>query len=80
MLNKVELIEKYFGIQLLDYQKEIINKLLDEALLNPKLYILPARHAGRSAYLHTLEAILEWNKLSESPTIQNEFKLRRFNK
>ena len=65
MIDKVEFIEKYFGIQLMDYQKEIIEKLLDDNLLNPQFYILPARHCGRSNYMHLLEAILEWNELKE---------------
>jgi len=64
-MDKVEFIEKYCGIKLLDYQKEIIKKLLDEDILNPQLYILPARHCGRINY-KILEAILEWNKLNES--------------
>ena len=64
-MNKVEFIEKYFGIELLDYQKEVMKKLLDENLLNPQLYILPARHCGRSNYMHVLGAILEWNELTE---------------
>lgn len=64
-MNKVEFIEKYFGVELLDYQKEIIKKLLDEDMLNPQLYILPTRHCGRTDY-RLLEAILEWNELNES--------------
>jgi hypothetical protein len=69
-LDKVEFIEKYCGIELLDYQKEVIKKLLDEDLLNPQLYILPARHCGRINY-RLLEAILEWNELNKSSTIQD---------
>ena len=65
-MDKIEFIEKYWGIKLLDYEKEIMKKLLDEDLLNHQLYILPARHAGRSHYMHLLEAILEWNELNES--------------
>ena len=65
-MDKIEFIEKYYGIKLLDCQKEVIKKLLDEDILHPQLYILPARHAGRSVYLKTLEAILEWNRLNES--------------
>lgn len=64
-MDKVEFIEKYFDIELLDYQKEVIKKLLDENTLNPQLYILPARHCGRTNY-RLLEAILEWNKLNGS--------------
>ena len=64
-MDKTEFIEKYCGIKLLDYQKEVIKKLLDEGLLNPQLYILPARHCGRTNY-KLLEAILEWNELNES--------------
>lgn len=64
-MDKIEFIEKYYGIKLLDCQKEVIKKLLDEDLLHPQLYILPARHCGRSNYMHLLEAILEWNKLNE---------------
>jgi hypothetical protein len=64
-MDKIEFIEKYWGIKLLDYQKGIIQKLLNEDLLNPKLYILPARHCGRINY-RLLEAILEWNELNES--------------
>ena len=63
-MDKIEFIEKYYGIKLLDYQKEVIKKLLDEGLLNPQLYILPARHCGRTNY-KLLEAILEWNELNE---------------
>jgi hypothetical protein len=69
-MDKVEFIEKYCGIELLDYQKEVIKKLLDEDLLNPQLYILPARHCGRINY-RLLEAILEWNELNKSSTIQD---------
>lgn len=64
-MDKIEFIEKYFGIELFDYQKEVIKKLLDEDLLNPQLYILPARHCGRTNY-KLLEAILEWNELNGS--------------
>lgn len=64
-MDKVEFIEKYFGIKLLDCQKEIMKKLLDENLLNPQLYILPARHCGRSNYMQLLEVLLEWKKLNE---------------
>ena len=64
-MDKVEFIEKYCGIELLDYQKEVIKKLLDEDLLNPQIYILPARRCGRINY-KILEAILEWEKLNES--------------
>ena len=63
-MDKIEFIEKYYGIKLLDYQKEVIKKLLDEDLLNPQLYIIPARHCGRINY-RILEAILEWNELNE---------------
>lgn len=64
-MDKVEFIEKYFGIELLDYQKEVIKKLLDEDLLNPQLYILPARHNCKINY-RLLEAILEWEELNKS--------------
>ena len=63
-MDKIEFIEKYFDIELLDYQKEVIKKLLDEDLLHPQLYILPTRHCGRTNY-KLLEAILEWNELNE---------------
>ena len=63
-MDKIAFIEKYFGIELLDCQKEIIKKLLDEDLVNPQLYILPSRHCGRTNY-RLLEAILEWNELEE---------------
>lgn len=64
-MDKIEFIEKYFGIELLNYQKEVIKKLLDGDRVNPQLYILPARHCGRTNY-RLLEAILEWNELNES--------------
>ena len=64
-MDKVEFIEKYFDIEFLDYQKEVIKKLLDANTLNPQLYILPSRHLGKTNY-RLLEAILEWDELNES--------------
>lgn len=64
-MDKVEFIEKYFDIEFLDYQKEVIKKLLDANTLNPQLYILPSRHWGKTNY-RLLEAILEWDELNES--------------
>ena len=69
-MNKIEFMEKYFGIQFLDYQKEIINKLLDEDMLNPKLYILQARRCERTNY-KLFDAIRELYELNESSTTQN---------
>ena len=59
-MDKIELIEKYFDVKLLDCQKDFIRDFLDQ-----KLYILPARHNGRINY-RLLEAILEWKELNES--------------
>ena len=62
-MDIVEYAEKYLGIHLLDCQKDILRNMAKQ---NNKLYILPARHAGRSNYIHLLEAILEWNELNAS--------------
>lgn len=61
-MDPVEYVEKYFGIKLLDYQKDIVRNIVTQ---NCQLYILPVRHVGRTNYMHLLEAILEWNKLNE---------------
>lgn len=62
-MDAVEYVEKYFEINLLDCQKDFIKNMITQ---NTHLYILPARHVGRSNYMHLLEAILEWNELKES--------------
>jgi hypothetical protein len=62
-MDIAEYVEKYFEIKLFDCQKDFIKNVITQ---DAHLYILPARHAGRSNYMHLLEAILEWNELKES--------------
>jgi hypothetical protein len=61
-MDIIEYIEKYFEIKLIDCQKDFLKNMIKQ---DTHLYILPARHAGRSNYMHLLEAILEWNELKE---------------
>jgi hypothetical protein len=60
-MDEIEFIEKYFDIKLSECEKYIVQNLKDK-----NLYVLPARHAGRSNCIKILEAMLEWEELNKS--------------
>lgn len=57
-MDAVEYVEKCFNIELLEYQKILLHKAINE-----KCYITYPPRCGRTFFM---EMIDEWNKLNES--------------
>ena len=54
-MDIVEFVEKELGATLLDWQKEHLIKLTKKRIKEEKLYVIPARHNGRSNYIRLIE-------------------------
>lgn len=57
-MDAVEYVEKCFNIELLEYQKILLNNVINE-----KCYITYPPRRGRTYFM---ELTKEWNKLNES--------------